>query len=412
VLGLSLVAAAVAALAFAPARARLRRTAERLVRGDRPAPEAALRLFESRLSRAIPLDELLLQTAETLRRSLALGRAEVWTGGNGQLELAAADPYRPPAHLTISGAQAPMIAREGVAGEGWARVWLAELTDGRGDVQLRIAPAAQGGELLGLLVVERPPDGEPFTERDEEVLAQLGRQIGLALRNARLDSALQASLDELRTQAGELRASRARLVAVADAERRRIERDLHDGAQQHLVGLAVKLRLARELSAADPAESERLLSELAGELDSAVDALRNLAHGVYPPLLMDRGLGEALAGAAARSPVPARVRAEGVRRYRPEVEAAVYFCCLEALQNAAKHAGPGAEVTVRLAERAGSLVFEVTDSGAGFDPAAAPGGTGLTNMRDRLGAIGGTLSVASAPRAGTRVEGTVPLATG
>jgi signal transduction histidine kinase len=274
-----------------------------------------------------------------------------------------------------------------------------------------VAPVTSAGQLLGLIVVERDADGEPFAEADDRVLADTARQLGLTLRNVHLDSALQASLDELRRQAEELRASRARVVTAADAERRRIERDLHDGAQQHLVGLVVNLRLARELAESDPVEAKRLLEAIGTEAKDAVEQLRELAHGIYPPLLLDRGLGEALRAAARRAAATTCVEADGLPRYPPEVEATVYFCCLEALQNATKHAAGASRTTIRVWEELGGLRFEVADDGAGFDPRGPQGrGAGLANMRDRLGALGGRLAVDSTPGHGTSVTGRIPVA--
>ena len=174
------------------------------------------------------------------------------------------------------------------------------------------------------------------------MLADLARQVGLALHNSQLDTALQTTLDEVRKQADALRESRARIVASGDAERRRVERNLHDGAQQHLVALAVNLRLAKDIIVDDPDAGLEMLDQLAGEVQETIQELRELAHGIYPPLLVDSGLVEALRAAANRSPLPVDVVAEGIGRYSAEVEAAVYFCCLEALQNAAKHAPDGA----------------------------------------------------------------------
>jgi len=259
-------------------------------------------------------------------------------------------------------------------------------------------------------VVERASGGQPFSADDDRALAALARQLGLALNNVRLGSALEASLDELRRQAEELRESRARVVAAADAERRRIERDLHDGAQQHLIALAVNLRLARELSRSDPAAAQSLLDELTSDVKDALERFRELAHGIYPPILEDRGLADGLRAAAARGPIRARVETVSViERHSREVEATVYFCCLEALQNAGKHAGDGARAIVRLWEDVDSLRFEVIDDGIGFDPASRPRGSGLTNIEDRLGALGGRLAVRSSPGAGTTIAGVVPL---
>jgi signal transduction histidine kinase len=408
-LALSMAAAAICAVLYLPARERLGQFANRLVYGERHAPDEALRTFGSRLSRAIPLDELLLQLAESLHKTMALDAAEVWTGSQGVLERVVSVPERGPARLSVGQAAMPVVARAGVSGPAWLAVWLPDLLAGRQDASLRVAPVTNSQELLGLLVIVRRPGDESFSQEDEGVLAELARQVGLALHNVRLDSALQASLDEVRRKAEELQASRARIVAAGNAERRRIERNLHDGAQQRLVALAVKLRLAHQLADVDVEQAKGMLEELRGELREAVEELRTLAHGIYPPLLMDQGLAAALGSAADRAALPTRVESSSVGRYPTEAEAAVYFCCLEALQNAAKHAGDGAAVTVRLWQESGALRFEVADDGAGFDPTSKGRGAGFINMSDRLGAIGGTLEVDSTPGAGTRVRGTVPL---
>jgi signal transduction histidine kinase len=234
------------------------------------------------------------------------------------------------------------------------------------------------------------------------------QRLELAYHNAELDSALQSSLDEVRRKADELAASRARIVAAADAERRRIERNLHDGAQQRLVALAVRVGLVAKLVEQDQGAAEAALLELRTEVQETLQELRTLAHGIYPPLLMDRGLEPALRAAAQRSALPAMVLAEGLGRYRPETEATVYFCCLEAMQNACKHAGANASVVVNIREDRGGIRFEVIDDGAGFDVAGNPTGSGFVNMSDRLGAIGGSLDVQSAPGRGTRVIGWLP----
>ena len=206
----------------------------------------------------------------------------------------------------------------------------------------------------------------------------------------------------------ELRESRARILAAADDERRRIERDLHDGGQQRLVALRMRLELADTTMADDPARAREMLRQLGSEVDAALDDLRALAAGVYPSLLADRGLTDALRSAALRSPVPATVAVVGEDPYSQDVEAAVYFCCLEALQNVAKHAPTASAVTIEL-ERNGDLRFAVRDDGPGFD--ATVSGRGLVNMRDRVAAFGGTLAIRSEPGVGTEVVGSVPAGT-
>ncbi|MDP8954066.1 MAG: GAF domain-containing sensor histidine kinase [Actinomycetota bacterium] len=407
---LSMVAAVVAAAIYLPARERLSEVANRLVYGEREAPDTVLRNFGSRLSRAIPMDELLLQLAESLRKTMALQAAEVWTGSSGSLVRTVSVPDRTPDQIALGPAELPVVARAGVSGPAWLAVWLPSLLGGRhGDTQLRVAPVTHSGELLGLIVVERGSGDDAFTDEEERVLTELARQVGLALHNVALDSALQASLDEVRRQADELRASRARIVATADAERRRIERNLHDGAQQHLVALAVNLRLARDLVDSDPEVASIMLEELATSIKDTIAELRDLAHGIYPPLLMDSGLEPALRAAASRSPLDVEVEVEDIGRFPTEVEAALYFCCLEALQNAAKHA-PEAKVRVRLwgSADASELRFEVADDGPGFDPARVGQGQGFVNMSDRLGAIGGTVEWHSAPGQGTTITGWLP----
>jgi len=173
----------------------------------------------------------------------------------------------------------------------------------------------------------------------------------------------------------------------------------------------VKLGLARQLVEADPGTASTLMEELRTDVQDTLGELRELAHGIYPPLLRDRGLGEALVAASNRSTLPADVTTDGVGRYPTETEAAVYFCCLEAIQNAGKHAGEGSRLTITVAEDTEEhlLRFEVADDGAGFDPAVVISGHGFENMRDRLGAIGGDLVVTSSPGGGARVGGTIPL---
>ncbi len=408
VLGLSMLAAGVAAVGYLPARDRLVASATRFVYGARQAPDEVVRTFGSRLTRAIPMDELLLQLAESLRKTMTLTRAEIYTGTGEVLERTVSVPDMGPRSIVVTDRERPVITRAGVSGSAWITVWLPALLDGRDGVQLRTAPVSHAGELLGLIVVERPAWADGFSEDDDRVLADLARQVGLALHNSQLDSALQLTLDELRKQAEALRESRARIVASGDAERRRVERNLHDGAQQHLVALAVNLRLAKDVIADDPTAGGVMLDELVGQVQVTIQELRELAHGIYPPLLVDSGLPEALRAAATRSPLSVAVSAEGIGRYPSEVEAAVYFCCLEALQNAAKHAD-GADVELTLWEESGGLLFSVDDDGPGFDVEKAQKGHGFMNMSDRLGAIGGTVRWDAEPGRGAHIRGSVPL---
>jgi signal transduction histidine kinase len=207
----------------------------------------------------------------------------------------------------------------------------------------------------------------------------------------------------------ELRASRARIVAASDESRRRVERDLHDGAQQFLVLMELKLGMLTKAVTDDPAASE-LTAEIRADLARALAELRDLAHGIYPAVLESDGLPGALEEAAERSSIPVSIGADGVGRYAQELEAAVYFCCLEALQNAAKHAGNSAKVTVRLSQVDGQVQFDVIDDGRGYDAAAVGPSVGLQNMADRIGALGGEVQIESTPGAGTRVRGSVPIA--
>jgi signal transduction histidine kinase len=221
----------------------------------------------------------------------------------------------------------------------------------------------------------------------------------MALENDRLVAQVESSLREVRD-------SRARIQASADEERRRIERDLHDGAQQRLVGLRIKLELVDDLMSWDPVRGRAMLHEIGDETVEALEEVRALAHGVYPAVLERGGLRDALREAVVHSPIPASLDAGGVGRYREAVESAVYFCCLEAMQNAAKHAAGASRVVVALSDD-GTLRFEIRDDGAGFDPTSTSG-AGLANMRDRLAAVGGEVAILSAEGAGTRVIGRVP----
>jgi signal transduction histidine kinase len=228
-------------------------------------------------------------------------------------------------------------------------------------------------------------------------------------RTLEANEQLRRSEEALAEHAASLQASRARLVEATDRIRRRVERDLHDGAQQRLVALGLRLRLAEDQCRRDPEGAAKALAALREEVHAARTELRDLAHGVYPSVLTQHGLADALAAAADRSPIPVQLRAAGIGRFPPAVEASVYFCCAEALQNTAKHAGVDARVELTLARDGGWLRFTVADDGLGFDTGRPVPGDGFDNMRDRLGALGGSLAVDSAPGAGTTVAGSLPI---
>jgi signal transduction histidine kinase len=228
------------------------------------------------------------------------------------------------------------------------------------------------------------------------------------LRGARLRVELEQRAGELSTRAHELRQSRQRLVDAQDERRRSLERDIHDGAQQHLVALAVNLSLAQTLAGTAPERADRLLAGQERAAADAIETLGQLSSGIYPRLLADEGLVTALRAAVRNNPIPLEVSATGVARYRADVEVAAYFCCLEAVQNAAKHSGATAiTLDIRTGDD-GSLMFTVEDDGAGFDLCTHSSGSGLTNMRDRIEAVNGSLVTRSSPTSGTRIEGRIP----
>jgi signal transduction histidine kinase len=235
---------------------------------------------------------------------------------------------------------------------------------------------------------------------DPELLRAAGSLAMLAAENANLDAAWHDALEELRS-------SRARIVRAGDQERRRLERNLHDGVQQRLIVLKIHADLTRELAGDTPLRDR--LTQIAHQAEETLNEVREVAHGIHPPVLSDHGLVAALRRVHLHTARPLHVRADGIGRYPPDLESAVYYCCTEAVQNATKHGGAGVEVGIRLHEDGDTLAFEVADDGPGFEPSAVLGGSGLQNMRDRLGALGGHLTVDSAPGRGTIVSGGVPL---
>jgi signal transduction histidine kinase len=341
-----------------PLRRWARRVADRIVFGRRATPYEVLTAFSERLGETYATDDVLPRMARILAEATGADIARVYVRVGPELRAVA--------------------------------VWPEGAKDDPAEFRL---PVLHQGEDLGALAVTMPAN-DPMDPGKEKLVRDLAGQAGLVLSNVRLIE--------------ELRASRQRLVSAQDEERRRIERNLHDGAQQQLVALSVKVRLARQLTARDPAKAAGVLDEVQTETGEALETLRDLARGIYPPLLADEGLVAALGAQARRSPVPVTVEADGIGRYPREVEAAVYFCTLEALNNVAKYAR-ATTARVELAQTDGHLVFTVTDDGIGFDRGSVAYGTGMQGMADRLDAIGGSLEVRSVAGAGTTLSGRVPV---
>jgi signal transduction histidine kinase len=371
-LALSILATAVVAVAFQPVRERVQRFANRLVYGERATPYEVLSHFGERMASTVATEDLLPRMAEILAQGTGAARTEVWLKVGPELRQAASLPQGigdAPKVLPLSGGQVPMI--EGAD---------------------RSIPVRHQGELLGALSVTKAR-GEPLTPGDAKLLEDLASQAGLVLRNVKLIE--------------ELRASRQRIVSAQDEERRRIERNIHDGAQQQLVALNVRLGLAKALLRKDAEKTREMIEHLQGETVDALENLRDLARGIYPPLLADKGLVAALEAQARKSPVPVHVEADDFGRLKQDAEAAVYFCVLEALQNIAKYASASRAV-VRLTQQDDKAAFAVVDDGRGFDTERVKAGSGLTNMTDRIEALGGSISIDSRPGEGTTVTGSLP----
>ncbi|HEY8300415.1 MAG TPA: ATP-binding protein [Jatrophihabitans sp.] len=406
------VVAVVAGVLAAPALRELIRSAVPALR--RAPSEISRRIAESAAQR-LPIDELLLRAAEAMRTGLDSPRIEIWLttqrdGLTRSVTLGVTDEAP-----QFSERDRTVISRIGVAGEGWAQRWVPQLVGPRDPYDtrrapLRVAAITETGELLGMVVAGRRPGAARYDFDDDDSLAAACRLLAAILRNRRLTYALEESLADLRVTNDQLLRSRTRIVTAADAERRRIERNLHDGAQQHLLALAVTVGLVRQMVTEheSPEEIEAMLAQLGDDVAAAIGQVRELAQGIYPALLMDGGLQPALRAVAGRAPLAVQVRADGIGRYPPNLEAAVYFCVLEALQNAAKHA-PGSTVDVELHESDASLQVAVRDDGPGFDLAVPSQGMGRTTMADRVGALGGTVRWESAPGAGTAVVVDVPI---
>jgi signal transduction histidine kinase len=362
--GALFVIALLLGIAFRPVMRIARRVVDRVVYGRRATPYEVLTEFSERVGTSYATEDVLPRMAQVLGEGSGAEVARVWLASGRLLRQAAVWPPDTPSQGDVPGS-------------------LGEATV---DVRDR-------GELLGALSV-RMSAADPMNPAKEKLVRDLAAQAGLVLRNVRLVE--------------DLRASRQRLVAAQDEERRRLERNIHDGAQQQLVALAVKARLARQLTERDPGKTAEMLQQIEAETQTALEDLRDLARGIYPPLLADRGLVAALEAQSRKASVPVSVEADAVGRYSADVEATVYFCTLEALQNVAKYAEADGTL-IRLSQSNGSLSFEVVDEGRGFDPDAVATGSGLQGMADRLAAVGGSLEIRSAPGRGTTVAGRVPV---
>ena len=363
---LSAAAAAVVALAFQPARRWAQHLANRLVFGKRATPYEVLSTFSERLSDAYSVDDVLPRVARVLAEGTGAEGVTVW--------LRVGDRFH-------------------AAGS-----WPSEASGAAADVGRPPQPSFEVrhlGEPLGAISVTMPAN-ESITAAQEKLAAEVAAQAGLVLRNVRLVE--------------ELRESRRRIVAAQDERAKKLERNIHDGAQQQLVALTVKARLARQLAARDAAKTEEMLAQIEQDTQHALEDLRDLARGIYPPLLADKGLPAALAAQARKVPIPTRVATDDVGRLEPEVEATIYFCTLEALQNVTKYA-QASTVHVSLRQDDGVIEFTVADDGRGFDPAVDGHGTGLQGIADRLAALGGTFTIETGPGRGTIVRGQVPART-
>jgi signal transduction histidine kinase len=377
-LGLSILATAIVAVGFQPVRERVQRVANRLVFGKRATPYEVLSQFSERVAESYASDDVLPRMARVLGDGTAAELAEVWLRYGGELRRAAAFPAddATPPGIEINGA-APAIPGAD-----------------------RSVLVRHQGEMLGALTITKRR-GESITPIEVKLMDDLAHQAGLVLKNVGLTSDLQARLVDLR-------ASRQRLVAAQDDERRKLERNLHDGAQQHLVAIKVKLGLVEMLATRDPDKARTAVAELKNDADEALETLRDLARGIYPPLLAEKGLPSALQAQARKATLPVTVEADDIGRYPQDTEAALYFCILEALQNVQKYA-QATSATVRLRADGDQLSVEVADDGRGFDVATTSRGNGLTNMEDRLDALGGALHIQSSPGRGTILQATLPV---
>ena len=377
---LNAAAALAIAVLFQPLRRRAQLLANRIVYGQRATPYQVLADFAQDMAGQLDAGVALERMASVLAGATGAVQVEVWARVGPQLRPQVTWPSGSTRSTAVQLTGSDALPAFGAA--------------------VRAVAVRHTGELLGAITLLKPMN-EPVSATEDKLLEHLASQAGLVLRNVRLTAELQATIDDLR-------ASRRRLVQAQDVERQRIERNLHDGAQQQLVALTVQLRLLED-AAEDSGEVRHMTAQIRDGLHAALDDLRALARGIYPPLLADQGLAAALRVQADKAPLPVSVEADGIGRYRRDAEAAAYFCILEALQNVAKYAR-ASRATVALSCPDGHLEFTVTDDGDGFDTTKVTYGTGLQGMADRLAAVGGALRIASAPGLGTTINGTLPVA--
>jgi signal transduction histidine kinase len=377
-LPLSVLATAIVAIGFQPVARRLRPIAARMVRGGRAAPYQVLTQLPGEVAAGYPTEEIPGQMARLLAEATGGRYAQVWLTLGGTPTLAATWPPG--------------------AATGRARP---DLGPGRRVLRIRHA-----GEVLGALVVQER-DRHPLTPVETQLFASLAEQAGLMLRSVRLRAELAAKVRESTVRARELRASRERITAAQDEERRRLERDIHDSAQQHLVALGVNLRLARTLVARESPRAPAALADVRVGAVDTIETLTNLSRGIFPRLLSEQGLAAALSAAAAANPLPVEVIVERADAASDDVAATLYFCCLEALQNAAKHSH-ATRAVVRLSRQPDGASLIVSDDGDGFAVDSAISGRGLLNMRDRVEGVGGSLQISSDRARGTVIAISIP----
>ena len=389
-LPLSILATAAVALLFAPVQSALERAAARTKHCGAATPYRVLSRFSETLLSEYATEGLPARMAMLLARGTGAEWAQVWLSVSGTLTLAAtwpitaADDGRTPPSPQLDGAESNL--------------------DGRRALTVR-----HGGQLLGVLRLQERP-GLVLTAVEEGLFSGLAAQAGLVLRLVSLRAELENQREELVARGDELRASRERLIETQDAVRRHLERDMHDGAQQHLVALAVHLRLAQTIAVRSPERAAQMLVDQAEAARVAIELLSSLSRGIYPRLLSEEGLVPALRSAVADSPLAVSIDADGLGPLPERVEAALYFCCMEAVQNAVKHSG-ALSVSVQVDEDQARWRLSIVDNGIGFDEARASAdgaGTGLANMHDRLDAVGGSVVIGSRLGTGTTVTAVVP----